>query len=364
MRRVTLALVVGLLALPMAAWAASTDQEVAQQIADSLRQSGRLKGYSIAVKYKDGTARLEGTVRAPQQAEQAAELANQHPDVKRVINNLSVDAAPVASRPTESRPAAPVQPLPQPQSPVVEARPASAPIQSPPASVLLARAQPQQAPLPTRQPAPAPQAASPAPHLAEQPFRQVSMPRPAENVVGRPVTAIQPQPAPTAAAAPAGLQPMPGARPIQSLLAQAPPQPIQGRMPMAARPMGQPMPYYMAQGARPMPVSYRQPANGMPPGYEGAGGPTPEYVNPGIGTAPAVYDQPYLPNYAWPSYAPYPNYAALTYPKQYSPTAWPYIGPFYPYPQVPLGWRKVTLEWDDGWWFLNFADDRRHCGHY
>ena len=33
-----------------------------------------------------------------------------------------------------------------------------------------------------------------------------------------------------------------------------------------------------------------------------------------------------------------------------------YIGPFYPYPQVPLGWRKVTLEWDDGWWFLDFKD--------
>ena len=42
--------------------------------------------------------------------------------------------------------------------------------------------------------------------------------------------------------------------------------------------------------------------------------------------------------------------------QQYSPTAWPYIGPFYPYPQVPLGWRKVTLEWDDGWWFLDFKD--------
>ena len=26
----------------------------------------------------------------------------------------------------------------------------------------------------------------------------------------------------------------------------------------------------------------------------------------------------------------------------------------YPYPQVPLGWRKVTLEWDDGWWPLDF----------
>ncbi|MGI9517173.1 MAG: hypothetical protein ACR2NP_09015 [Pirellulaceae bacterium] len=29
--------------------------------------------------------------------------------------------------------------------------------------------------------------------------------------------------------------------------------------------------------------------------------------------------------------------------------------PFYPYPQVPLGWRKATLEWDDGWWYLDFG---------
>ena len=68
------------------------------------------------------------------------------------------------------------------------------------------------------------------------------------------------------------------------------------------------------------------------------------------------YDHPAMPGYAWPSYAAYPNYAALTYPQQYSPAAWPYIGPFYPYPQVPLGWRKVTLEWDDGWWFLDFNE--------
>ncbi|OYV84908.1 MAG: hypothetical protein B7Z73_14570, partial [Planctomycetia bacterium 21-64-5] len=90
------------------------------------------------------------------------------------------------------------------------------------------------------------------------------------------------------------------------------------------------------------------------------GGPLPAYV-PGVavGTAPAYYDQPHVPNYAWPSYAAHPNYAGLTYPRQYSPTAWPYIGPFYPYPQVPLGWRKVTLEWDDGWWFLDFDDCNR-----
>jgi len=100
------------------------------------------------------------------------------------------------------------------------------------------------------------------------------------------------------------------------------------------------------------------------PAYESAGpgaaGPIPAVV-PGIGggVAPARYDQPYLPKHAWPAYAAYPNYGAVTYPKQYSPTAWPYIGPFYPYPQVPLGWRKVTLEWDDGWWFLDFKA-RRH----
>lgn len=85
--------------------------------------------------------------------------------------------------------------------------------------------------------------------------------------------------------------------------------------------------------------------------------PVPQYL-PGSsgGVTPAQYDHPQMPGYAWPSYASHPNYAAVTYPKQYSPTAWPYIGPFYPYPQVPLGWRKVTLEWDDGWWMLDFQD--------
>jgi hypothetical protein len=75
---------------------------------------------------------------------------------------------------------------------------------------------------------------------------------------------------------------------------------------------------------------------------------------PGHSVVPARYDHPNLPGYAWPSYSAYPNYAGVTYPKQYSPTAWPYIGPFYPYPQVPLGWRRVVLKWDDGWWQLNF----------
>ncbi|MEM9588182.1 MAG: BON domain-containing protein [Planctomycetota bacterium] len=75
----------------------------------------------------------------------------------------------------------------------------------------------------------------------------------------------------------------------------------------------------------------------------------------GVASGPR-YDAPNLPNYAWPGYAAHPNYAAVSYPQQYSPSAFPYIGPFYPYPQVPLGWRKVSLEWDDGWWYLDFTD--------
>lgn len=88
-------------------------------------------------------------------------------------------------------------------------------------------------------------------------------------------------------------------------------------------------------------------------------GPVPAYIGES-GGAPPAYDQPHMPNYAWPSYAAYPNYAAVSYPKQYSPTAWPFIGPFHPYPQVPMGWRKVALEWDDGWWFLDFYDRSHH----
>ncbi len=77
---------------------------------------------------------------------------------------------------------------------------------------------------------------------------------------------------------------------------------------------------------------------------------------PMAGGAGMVNESPNLPGYAWPSYAAAPNYAGVSYPQQYSPQAWPYIGPFYPYPQVPLGWRKVSLEWDDGWWQLDFSD--------
>jgi hypothetical protein len=124
---------------------------------------------------------------------------------------------------------------------------------------------------------------------------------------------------------------------------------------------GAPLPYARTMGPNVQQAGYCPPgaAMGMPPGAMGPGG-----MGGPVGTGPVPaaagqavnYENPQMPGYAWPSYAAYPNYAALTYPKQYSASAWPYIGPFYPYPQVPLGWRKVTLEWDDGWWFLDFKD--------
>jgi hypothetical protein len=54
-----------------------------------------------------------------------------------------------------------------------------------------------------------------------------------------------------------------------------------------------------------------------------------------------------------PARAQSPYYTAQR-PNSQEPA--PYIGPFYPYPQVPLGWRETSLEWDDGWWFLAFNE--------
>ena len=61
---------------------------------------------------------------------------------------------------------------------------------------------------------------------------------------------------------------------------------------------------------------------------------------------------PPLPPNAWPTYAPYNNYSRVGYPTLYPYEAWPFIGPVYPFPKVPLGWRAVTLRWQDGhWWY-------------
>ena len=130
------------------------------------------------------------------------------------------------------------------------------------------------------------------------------------------------------------MQPGPGQYPAQQMSAQGMP--------------GQPMPGQGYPGYQGGPMG-----GGMPMG-PGAPPYPPAYGNPGMGASQAVYNSPSMPDHAWPSYAQYPNSAAVSYPQQYSASAWPYIGPFYPYPQVPLGWRDATLRWDDGQWNLMF----------
>lgn len=92
-----------------------------------------------------------------------------------------------------------------------------------------------------------------------------------------------------------------------------------------------------------------------PSAGEGVGmfesGPVPEGPA-GAGGIPA--STPRYPNYAWPSYAPYPNFSAVGYPLVYPWQAWPNIGPFYPYPEVPLDWRAVTARYHDGLWHVKF----------
>ena len=100
--------------------------------------------------------------------------------------------------------------------------------------------------------------------------------------------------------------------------------------------------------------------SGMPPapmplgGGAGPGGYGPDPVPVGPGGGAGGYDgsAPPLPPYAWPTYAPHNNVSRVAYPEAYPYNAFPFIGPFYPFPKVPLGWRKVTLEWEDGHWWL------------
>ena len=138
------------------------------------------------------------------------------------------------------------------------------------------------------------------------------------------------------------------------LTAQTVPQQTQFIPRTAATRAQQPVPFARSQAIRTAQLPRRRPVAQVNFNQAQAASPVQMGMGAPGGIAQANFDQPQLPGYSWPSYSAHPNYAAVTYPNQYSATAWPYIGPFYPYPQVPLGWRKVTLEWDDGWWFLDF----------
>ncbi len=92
----------------------------------------------------------------------------------------------------------------------------------------------------------------------------------------------------------------------------------------------------------------------LPPINGLAGDPMPLVQSPLGG--PNTGNPPPMPPYAWPTFAPYNNYSRVAYPLCYPGNAFPFIGPVYPFPKVPLGWRSIKLEWEDGhWWYSKYA---------
>ena len=383
------------------------DRKIAQQIADVMKTTGVMENYDILVTYSDGTAKLQGTVSSNQQMRTAIEITNASPHVNSVVNKLSI--AKGAQAPVAIRPAAPldrpvrISPVAAEKQTLTAAAEKTASTQLPP-SARTAQNRPQVVAASLRDDslrepvvegvatgAVTPPIAARRPVLTaavppnQRPQTQRGMPSsrrlvpPAPSAFSRPVPMGPSSLALPAAGGPsrprmdprmaqrdprmaaqmdprmAQMDPRMAQRDPRMAQMMPPPQSMGGPAPSASQ-----SPYArtaMAALAAPLAVVAAPFAALAPGGQRQGPGPQPAHVpGTGGGVAPVGYDQPQLPAYAWPSYAPYPNYAALTYPKQYSPTAWPYIGPFYPYPQVPLGWRKVTLEWDDGWWFLDFKD--------
>ncbi|HTQ38864.1 MAG TPA: BON domain-containing protein, partial [Pirellulales bacterium] len=340
------------------------DQETSQQIADSLKS--HLKNYSVAVKVQDGTAWLNGFVANPKQMSVAVETAQQTPGVERVVNNLTIGSAAAAS---------PASNLQQPGNVASGAGAASTAQQAVQQTVDTSRLNEFHPSSPYRQqviqatldlPEEAKQqllVAGPIPETEDESASFSS--QSAQNLKTSPAHAAQENGAASMASGQpyrANGQTAPGYFPgnagngsmngaynqgnqmayNNSNAAYYAPGPG-GMAPNASGPMRPTMQSVPLPIGAANPTQYRNAA--MQNGGTGGGGegisppqPVPSMQPMGPGApAPYHFDHPQMPGYAWPSYAAYPNYAAVTYPKQYSPTAWPYIGPFYPYPQVPLG---------------------------
>lgn len=278
----------------------ASDQQTAERIASAIKSSG-IHGHEIDLKFANGVAVLDGRAADPRTISQLTQVVSRVPGVQQVENRLTAPG---------------MRPAPAPTTPnqAIAERIAGA----------------------------LGQAGLGSNDIEVRFNNGVASLR---GVVGSPQHAAMAEQIVTR---------VPGVQEINNELQVVARSPIQqvnyqegGPGPGGMPPGGMPMGPGMQPGMMP-------PGGGMPPGMMGPGGMPGGMMHGGRGPSHMAYDMPNLPPHAWPSYANYPNYAAVTYPTQYSASAWPYIGPFYPYPQVPLGWRKVQLEWDDGAWSLNF----------
>jgi osmotically-inducible protein OsmY len=351
------------------------NQKAADGIAAALRKAN-FSGHDIQIEFNGGVARLSGMVSDPRQKALATEVVSRIPIVRNVDNQLTMMGQPVS--PMMAAPAMPAA------APIMQAAAPRQAVQTA-AGVMNHRPVMQQTGgnsadppfLPAAETAAAGGAAPSNQQVAEQIAAALSSANLSgydieirykngtASLLGSVGSDAQRAAATQVVAQVPGVQMVDNRLGLKSQMAGAPAgHPFAGGrpMPMVGTAGGQ-MPV-QSVGYQPPPEAPAGPPaaippDAVPPGMVGPYGPPgmpvpPSYGHPGSGAAYPVYNQPHLPEYAWPSYASYPNSAQVSYPTQYSASAWPYIGPFYPYPQVPLGWRQVQLEWDDGYWNLNF----------
>ncbi|MBX3438693.1 MAG: BON domain-containing protein [Planctomycetaceae bacterium] len=319
----------------------STNQQIANDVAAALKEA-KLKGFDINIEVKNGVAKLTGKISDPAQKALATKAASQVEGVTAVDNQLELATAPQR---------APVQPashtdLAQPAAPAGPVGRSNQQVAQQIANSLVSAGLGQHdievrykdggcslaGNLDTPEQAlTAYQLAASVPEVKEVLTKQLTVggrpfnPSAARQVAYQPAAMQQP---------PQGWQPQPG----------YPPGYQPGYQPGPGYPAGPPQ-----QAMAYPPV--QQAGHIQQAGFPGHGGHNPHFgsLNPH-----EMYNSPNLPEYAWPTHAAYDNSAAVTYPSMYDASAWPYIGPFYPYPQVPLGWRSAQLVWDDGYWNLKF----------
>ena len=312
------------------------NQQVAQAIADKL--SDKYPEYTINVRYNGGVATLAGELYSAEQVNDATAYVQSLPGVSKVINNLKIVQVrtQIQAMPTSTRLGNNIIQQPVSEAPDVPSETLPTPIVTQPAPI----------------------AAQPT----HRTIAQVSGQMQGVTDFSQQQAPVRTPVAPAIAAAPAVMAPAPTlapATPAPNFATAAPVAPMTAAMAQAS---------YVDAPQDLEPTNFAAPFNAptvapttisteaMPVAAGGSnfsGMPMP--MSAQVPTA-GRYDQPNVPNYAWPSYAAPNNYAEVAYPKLYCPQAAPYIGPFYPYPQVPMGWRKVTLEWHDGYWWLDFDD--------
>ena len=366
MRTSLLGLVVMVAAVLAPLAAGADDTKITQKIVSKLQahqKSGALKGFNVNVNVQDGEVWVKGEVSNESQKDLVLETTRRVPGVKIVVNNLTIDPSENAATPWSKFPrlfASKKEKSPAPEQQVSHRRKWSPQPSTPKPGIgdALRSAFTKVNP-----------ANRSEPHQTVQQRKAwaETLPSRPELAATQPGRPIRSKPAfDTPRVAPPESLNTPSYNAAAGAVSSMPSNVVQASQPNLPRQHLPQQPGYVVHRQAPVPFAMVRDVGHATAGMmaaplamaqAGPGGPVPAYIpGTGGGVAPARYDHPHMPQHAWPSYASYPNYGALTYPKQYSPTAWPYIGPFYPYPQVPLGWRKVTLEWDDGWWMLDFKD--------